>query len=134
MRQISSPCKDFAACLEAHKAQQRVRARPRALGARYLISQQPEVEAALVAELGTAGLLATKANPNPPHIGLDDLARLPYLACVCKVRRSNQLEHACVPQRKRNSGCLVHDVSCSSCQGAQQLFVGDVGSAAWALL
>ncbi len=52
------------------------------------MSQRPEVEAALVAELAAAGLLVTKATPNPPHIGLDDLARLPYLACVCKVRPS----------------------------------------------
>lgn len=52
------------------------------------MSQRPEVEAAVVAELSAAGLLATKASPNPPHIGLDDLARLPYLACVCKVRPS----------------------------------------------
>lgn len=42
----------------------------------------------MVAELEAAGLLASKANPNPRHVGLDDLARLPYLACVCKARTS----------------------------------------------
>lgn len=50
-----------------------------------------------MAELSAAGLLATKASPNPPHMGLDDLARLPYLACVCKVRLSmHALTRACI--------------------------------------
>ena len=62
-------------------------ARPHVWLARYLVSQRPEVEAALAAELGAAGLLATMATPDPPHIGLDDLARLPYLGAVCKALR-----------------------------------------------
>jgi hypothetical protein len=53
---------------------------------RFLISQRPDVEAAITAELDAAGLLATRSRPSPPHIGLDDLARLPYLGCVCKAR------------------------------------------------
>lgn len=50
----------------------------------YLISQHPEVEAKLVAELDAAGLLATPANPKPRAVEYSDLAKLPYLGWVCK--------------------------------------------------
>jgi len=43
------------------------------------------VEARIVAELREAGLLATPENPNPRAFELDDMQRLPYLVCVCKV-------------------------------------------------
>jgi len=52
---------------------------------RYLISQRPEVEARIVAELGEAGLLATPENPTPRAFELNDMQNLPYLLCVCKV-------------------------------------------------
>ena len=50
----------------------------------YLISQHPEVEAKIVAELGGAGLLATAESPTPRPVEYSDLARLPYLGWVCK--------------------------------------------------
>jgi cytochrome P450 len=50
----------------------------------YLISQHPEVEARLVAELDAEGLLATPDRPHPRPVSYADLGRLPYLASVCK--------------------------------------------------
>ena len=50
----------------------------------YLVSQHPAVEARLVAELAGEGLLATAAAPHPRPVAYGDLARLPYLAAVCK--------------------------------------------------
>ena len=50
----------------------------------YLLSQHPEVEARVVAELDGAGLLATPSNPDPRPVAYSDLARLPYLGAVCK--------------------------------------------------
>ena len=50
----------------------------------YLISQHPEVESKIVAELGAAGLLATTGNPRPRAVEYSDLAKLPYLGWVCK--------------------------------------------------
>jgi fatty acid synthase len=50
----------------------------------YLVSQHPGVEARLVAELDAEGLLATPTRPHPRPVSYADLARLPYLAAVCK--------------------------------------------------
>ena len=52
---------------------------------RYLISQHPEVEAKLVAELDQAGLLVTKERPHPRDMVYGDLSSLNYLNWVCKV-------------------------------------------------
>jgi fatty acid synthase len=53
---------------------------------RYLISQHPEVEAKLAAELDGAGLLVTPQRPQPRPLAHADLARLTYLNCVLKAR------------------------------------------------
>ena len=54
---------------------------------RYLISQHPEVESKLAAELDKAGFLVTNERPKPATIEYSDLInRLPYLQAVCKVR------------------------------------------------
>ena len=53
---------------------------------RYLISQHPEVEARLAAELDAAGLLVTPGRPQPRPLEHADLGRLTYLSWVCKVR------------------------------------------------
>lgn len=53
---------------------------------RYLVSQHPEVEAKLAAELDEAGLLVTPERPQPRALAHADLARLTYLNCVLKVR------------------------------------------------
>jgi hypothetical protein len=52
----------------------------------YLVSQHPEVEAKVVAELAQHGLLATPGSPNPRPVQWDDLAKLTYLNAVIKVR------------------------------------------------
>ncbi len=52
---------------------------------RYLISQHPEVDAKLAAELDEAGLLVTPQRPAPRAMDYADLARLTYLGWVCKV-------------------------------------------------
>jgi hypothetical protein len=51
----------------------------------YLLSQHPEVEAKVAAELAQHGLLATPAIPNPRPVQWDDLAKLTYLNAVIKV-------------------------------------------------
>ena len=52
---------------------------------RYLISQHPEVDAKMAAELDEAGLLVTPQRPVPRAMEYADLARLTYLGWVCKV-------------------------------------------------
>lgn len=51
----------------------------------YLISQHPEVDAKLAAELDKAGLLVTSERPMPRAMEYADLTRLTYLGWVCKV-------------------------------------------------
>ncbi len=58
---------------------------------RYLISQHPEVEARLAAELDEAGLLVTPERPQPRDLTHADLSRLTYLNCVLKVRQKPHL-------------------------------------------
>ena len=53
---------------------------------RYLLSQHPEVERKLAQELDAAGLLVTPERPNPRPMEFADLAALPYLSWVSKVR------------------------------------------------
>ena len=55
----------------------------------YLISQHPEVEAKLVAELEQAGLLATPQQPEPRALQYADLSKLTYLNMVIKARSSH---------------------------------------------
>ena len=58
----------------------------------YLVSQHPEVEAKLVAELEQAGLLATPQQPEPRALQYADLSKLTFLSMVIKARAS----HPCV--------------------------------------
>lgn len=51
----------------------------------YLISQHPEVEARIAAELDAAELLVTSARLQPRPADFEDISRLPYLKCVIKV-------------------------------------------------
>jgi hypothetical protein len=54
----------------------------------YLVSQHPEVEAQIVAELDAAELLATPARLQPRRMGYDDIGRLPYLKnCIKEALR-----------------------------------------------
>jgi hypothetical protein len=53
---------------------------------RYLLSQHPEEEAKVLAELDEAGLLATRQRPNPRALEYGDLNKLTYLQAVLKVR------------------------------------------------
>ena len=52
---------------------------------RYLLTQHPEVEAKVAAELEAAGLLATSACPEPPCMTAAHIPQLPYLQAVIKV-------------------------------------------------
>lgn len=54
---------------------------------RYLISQYPEVEAKIAAELASLGLLATPEQPNPKPLEYADISKLTYLSCVIKVQQ-----------------------------------------------
>ena len=54
-------------------------------GGRFCISQHPEVEATLAAELDDNGLLAKRGRPYPRMVSHDDLAKLAYLGRVIKV-------------------------------------------------
>ena len=54
-------------------------------GGRYLLTQHPEVEAKVAAELDAAGLLATPACPEPPVMTAASIPKLPYLQAVIKV-------------------------------------------------
>eukprot|EP00884_Botryococcus_braunii_P003512 jgi/Botrbrau1/13161/Bobra.0187s0109.1 len=50
----------------------------------FAVSQNPEVEAKVTAELASLGLLATTDNPNPRALEWDDLPKLVYLDAVIK--------------------------------------------------
>jgi hypothetical protein len=52
---------------------------------RYLISQHPEVEAKIMQELDSVGLLVTEERPTPRDLEYADIGKLPYLAAVMKV-------------------------------------------------
>jgi cytochrome P450 len=51
----------------------------------YVLSQHPEVEEKVTAELAEAGLLACSGYPNPRPVQWDDLKRLRYLEAVINV-------------------------------------------------
>ena len=51
----------------------------------FQLSQRPEVEARVAAELDAAGLLITRARPSPRALEHADLAGLVYLQAVIKV-------------------------------------------------
>eukprot|EP00884_Botryococcus_braunii_P001270 jgi/Botrbrau1/11143/Bobra.331_1s0011.2 len=50
----------------------------------YCLSQHREVEAKLVAELASLGLLASSGNPQPRQVEWEDLPKLVYLEAVIK--------------------------------------------------
>ena len=52
---------------------------------RYLISQHPEVENKILAELADLQLLKTAQNPKPREMTYADLSKLTYLNAVIKV-------------------------------------------------
>ena len=51
----------------------------------YLVSQHPEVEAKICAELDQQGLLKSADRPNPRQVTYDDLGKLTYLDMAIKV-------------------------------------------------
>ena len=73
------------ACLHVARAQTRSGDGPGAWTL-YLVSQHPEVEAQIVAELTGMGLLATAAQPQPRRLQYEDLSKLSYLNMVIKAR------------------------------------------------
>ena len=52
---------------------------------RYMLTQNPEVEAKVVAELDSLELLVTPDRPNPRKVTYADLSKLEYLQAVIKV-------------------------------------------------
>ena len=81
---------------------------------RYLISQHPEVDAKLAAELDEAGLLVTPQRPAPRAMEYSDLARLTYLGWVCKVGTLYKpLAKTRSPGRKRLITVHKCSVSCA---------------------
>jgi len=50
-----------------------------------MLTQNPEVEAKVVAELDALELLVTPGRPNPRPVTYPDLAKLEYLQAVVKV-------------------------------------------------
>ena len=52
---------------------------------RYYVSQHPEVEQKIAAELDSLGLLATADQPQPRPVAFDDIGKLTYLGNVVKV-------------------------------------------------
>lgn len=52
---------------------------------RFCMSQHPEVEARVVSELDSLGLLATRERPQPRALQFEDLGKLAYLNLVIKV-------------------------------------------------
>ena len=79
----------------------------------YSLSQHPEVEARLVAELAQHGLLATAMQPTPRPIEWDDIPKLTYLQAVIKVRAApgKQPKHPCFAAPK---GLLAVPIHCTS--------------------
>ena len=65
------------------------------LACRFAISQHPEVEAKIVAELQSHGLAATEENPNPRQLNYPDLSKLTYLQAVIKVSFLTEHSHVC---------------------------------------
>ena len=49
------------------------------------MSQNPQLEAKIVKELGSLGLLATTGSPQPRPFQYEDLSKLTYLNLVIKV-------------------------------------------------
>ena len=52
---------------------------------RYILSQHPDIEAKVLAELDELELLATPQRPSPRNLTSADLSKLVYLNCVIKV-------------------------------------------------
>ena len=55
------------------------------LRCRFCVSQNPQIEAKIVQELDSLGLLATSSNPQPRELQHEDLSKLTYLNMVIKV-------------------------------------------------
>ena len=51
---------------------------------RYCISQNPHIEAKIVEELDSLGLLATESRPKPRELTYGDLSKLTYINLVIK--------------------------------------------------
>ena len=52
---------------------------------RYCLSQHPEADEKVAAELDSHGLLATQEQPEPRPVMMEDLGKLTYLSCCIKV-------------------------------------------------
>lgn len=74
---------------------------------RYLLSQNPEAEERIVAELRELGLLATPEQPHPRALEYTDLAKLTSLNNALKVRSPPHTVHTCQSHRYRPGKLLA---------------------------
>ena len=81
---------------------------------RFFISQYPEVEAKVVAELKGLGLAASPEAPTPRQLAFDDLAQLPYLAAVIKVQAQKLSSETWRRSEQRRLEWRLY--SCSLCE------------------
>ncbi len=58
---------------------------------RFMITQHPEVEAKVLAELDALGLLVTPERPNPRPLEYDDITKLTYTNNCIKVPAPSSL-------------------------------------------
>ena len=82
---FSAPNQVLALC-----QQQRQRSQSCACRHRFMITQYPEVEKKVLAELDALGLLVTPERPNPRQMEWDDLGKLSYTNACIKVLPGRQ--------------------------------------------
>ncbi len=58
---------------------------PKLVACRFMITQHPEVEAKVLAELASLGLMPTVNQPNPRAMEYDDIAKLTFTTNAIKV-------------------------------------------------
>lgn len=68
----------------------------------YLISQHPEVEDKICAELDQLGLLVTPSRPHPCQVTYDDFSKLVYLEMAIKVSVACSLIRSVKAEAKPN--------------------------------
>ena len=88
--------------------------------ARMLISQHPEVEAEVTAELDALGLLVTPERPQPAQPEFGDLSKLTYLSAAIKVHVSGASRFLAKHLQAEKLGALaLHETYVDQCLPSQ---------------